>query len=128
MGVVYELTHMTEQHKTYTGSTINIYNRAKAHRKNCYNKKCKKYKFPVYEYIRANGGIDNWDLTIIYEGSDYLQKEKEHIIDTWENNLNIVIPLQTETEKKLINSSKCKAYYKTKSKRSINLKNVLIPQ
>ncbi len=128
MGVVYELTSMYGEHKTYTGSTINLFRRAKAHRKNCYNKKSKKYKFPVYQYIRDNGGINNWDITIIYDGSDYLQKEKEHIIDTWDSNLNVMIPLQTEAEKQLINKYKCKAYYKTKSKKFINLKNVLVPQ
>ena len=44
----------------YIGSTCNLIRRRAAHKKSCNNEKCKDYNYPVYRYIRDNGGWDNW--------------------------------------------------------------------
>ena len=44
------------------GSTINCHRR-KAQHQECYsNAYSKRHEYPVYTFIRANGGWDNWDM------------------------------------------------------------------
>lgn len=85
----------------YIGSTNNFSSRKSNHKKNCNNKVSKKYKYPLYQYIRACGG---WDNFIIEEYLKFpcnskgegLQKEQE-IIDLLKPKLNAI---RAKVEKK----------------------------
>jgi len=49
----------------YIGSTINFKRRKIEHKSRCYNENNKKYYFKIYQYIRENGGWDNFEIVII---------------------------------------------------------------
>ncbi len=49
----------------YVGSTINFNRRGRQHKSICSNCKSPNYNFPLYCYIRENGGWDNFTIEII---------------------------------------------------------------
>lgn len=49
----------------YVGSTIDYEERQKSHKISCNDPNSKEYHKYKYEYIRANGGFDNWHFEII---------------------------------------------------------------
>ena len=49
----------------YIGSTNNINKRKILHKYNTTNQKSKSHNFRVYQFIRDNGGWNNWDIIII---------------------------------------------------------------
>ena len=49
----------------YVGSSTNKVVRKNLHKTRCNNSKVKGHNYYVYQYIRANGGFDNWDLIIV---------------------------------------------------------------
>lgn len=78
----------------YIGSTINFSQRKSNHKKNCNNKVSKKYKYPIYKYIRECGGWDKFIMEIYEEHSynnknDILSKEQE-VIDLLKPQLNTI--------------------------------------
>jgi hypothetical protein len=46
----------------YVGHTTNFTQRKYAHKTNCINEKSTNYKLKVYEFIRNNGGWENWEM------------------------------------------------------------------
>lgn len=50
---------------TYAGHTTSFRHRKTEHKSRCNNSKCKAYTIPLYQFIRANGGWDNWEMRII---------------------------------------------------------------
>ena len=46
----------------YIGSTTNFIQRKHGHKTSCNNKKSKKYNYKKYQYIRLNGGWDEWNM------------------------------------------------------------------
>ncbi len=122
-GYCYKIQHKTNNDlKKYYGSTEDLYIRETDHKSGCYNITGKEYNSPKYQYIRDNGGWENFEMIKIYEGKDYELKEKEYIISTWEINTNSRIPLQTDEEKKENQQKRCQKYYHVK-KEVINLYN-----
>ena len=53
----------------YIGSTVNHYRRKCHHKHRCNNPNSKNYNLYVYQFIRENGGFENWDLVILEEYS-----------------------------------------------------------
>jgi hypothetical protein len=51
--------------ESYIGSTVNYNSRKSIHKSDCNNTKSKKYNFPVYKYIRANGGYNTFNYEIL---------------------------------------------------------------
>ena len=49
----------------YVGSTTNITMRRSCHRRVCNNPGGKGYNTYVYDFIRDNGGWDNWELILV---------------------------------------------------------------
>ena len=64
--VVYRIV---QNHITlYIGSTTNFVKRKANHKSDCNNEKKKSFHFPIYKYIRANGGWDNgFQIVLIQE-------------------------------------------------------------
>ena len=94
--------------------------RKRDHKNNCIYELARSYNIPLYQFIRANGNWDNWDMIILQhtpcknkfelfeiERNDYEQQTKPL--------LNIQKPLRTKKEYKTDNSEylqiKNKEYY-----------------
>ena len=82
--VIYKIYQLEIPEIFYIGSTTNFSSRKSNHKKYCNNKVSKKYKYPLYKYIRACGGWDNFTIEIIEKyqckTKEYgLQKEQEYI-------------------------------------------------
>jgi hypothetical protein len=60
----------------YVGSTTNHSKRKSAHKSACNNEKNKNYNFPVYRFIRDNGGWDSWEFVLI---EDYPCNKKKQL-------------------------------------------------
>lgn len=84
-GMIYKLcckdANITE---IYIGSTVNKYRRKGNHKTVCNNPNSNKYNYYVYQFIRENGGFDNWDLVILEEyptenKNELVWKEREYI-------------------------------------------------
>jgi len=87
----------------YVGSTTNLIQRRREHKSNCNNEKSKQYNTFVYQFIRANGYFENWDVVLIEQVIDC--KDKEHLhkrerfyIEEKKAELNKCIPLRTNKE------------------------------
>jgi hypothetical protein len=86
----------------YVGHTTNFKIRKYHHKRNSLNKKSKNYNLKVYDCIRANGGLDNWEMVEIEKCSCENVIEAKAIeafwIKTLETSLNDCIPLRTQKD------------------------------
>lgn len=102
--VIYKLKHNEDYDDTniYVGSTSNFKNRKNCHKTRCYNEKDKKHNYPIYQYIRANGGWDEWVMIPIEPYACNSKKELEirerHHIDLLRPKFNKVKPGRTIKE------------------------------
>ena len=88
----------------YIGSTTNFRNRKAHHKFCCNNEDNENYYFPLYMFIIANGGWDNWSMILV----DYvpcntkleLHKIERKYIEAIDNDLllNHYIPTRTHKE------------------------------
>jgi predicted GIY-YIG superfamily endonuclease len=46
----------------YVGSTTNFYRRKQKHKSTCNNSNDKGYNLNIYQFIRDNGGWENWQM------------------------------------------------------------------
>ncbi len=72
----------------YIGHTINFTERKRTHKNSCINENNKKYNQYVYQFIRNNGGWDNWNMIqieIIHCNNKREAELKEH---EWIEKLN----------------------------------------
>ena len=82
--VIYKIYQPEIPEMFYIGSTTNFSSRKSNHKKYCSNKVSKKYRYPLYQYIRACGGWDKFEMCIIenyqcQSKGEGLQKEQEYI-------------------------------------------------
>lgn len=111
----------------YVGHTTDMRRRKSCHKSNCNNERDKSYNIYVYQFIRANGGWDNWDMIEIekYNAVDgYDAKKRERYwIEELKASLNSYIPTRTDKEyyedNKEILAEKHKKYYEN-NKEKIN--------
>jgi len=107
----------------YIGSTTDFNSRKRQHKYNCCNENSQEYIFKIYETIRANGGIDNWNIIIIESypcETDEQKRERERYwYDVLQPSMNMYRPLQTEEEKKEYRSEydkNCRKEWREKNK------------
>jgi hypothetical protein len=85
----------------YIGKTTNFKNRIRRHKSNCNNENGSHYNLKVYQYIRENGGWDNFDMIEIEKG-EYDKKDsairERYYIEKLNANLNSEIPSRTLQE------------------------------
>lgn len=91
---IYKITDKEDANEYYIGSTVNISTRKSHHKKSTTNRVSKKYWCLLYQYIRANGGWDNFDFEVLETGQyidkkEIKQKEQEYI-DRYNPSLNTV--------------------------------------
>ena len=100
----------------YIGHTTNFKNRLKCHKSNCNNPKAKEYNFKVYNFIRGNGGWDNFKMVIIEECNLENKREAEEH-ETYQTNildakLNSQKPTRNKQKYREDNKEKIKKYEK----------------
>lgn len=85
----------------YVGKTKDFKNRIKNHKSKCNNENSAQYNFKLYQFIRENGNIDNWNIIEI-EKDEYDDKEaclrERYWFEELNANLNSEIPSRTQKE------------------------------
>ncbi len=86
----------------YIGHTTDMRKRKCCHKSHCNNEKNKDYNLNVYQFIRANGGWDNWDMIEVerynaIDGYDATKRER-YYIEELNATLNKIIPTRTDKE------------------------------
>ena len=98
----------------YIGSTCNKHRRKQQHKLYCDNENCVKYNYPVYQFIRNNGGFDNFDLIIIEEypceNKNQLETRERYWIEERKPTLNKIIPTRNMREWRVANKDKIDEY------------------
>jgi hypothetical protein len=88
----------------YVGSTIDLVKRRTDHKSVCNNPNNGKHNLPVYQYIRDNGGWENWQVVQIEKvecasGQDLCQRERE-VFERLKPSLNALRPKISPEEAK----------------------------
>lgn len=101
--IIYKLCCKNPEIKDeYIGSTTNISKRKQQHKTSCNNPNVKDYNYKVYQFIRENGGWENWSMVMVedYKCENKLQacQRERYWIETLKSSLNTVIPLRTKQE------------------------------
>jgi len=115
--IIYQITcndpNITD---TYIGSTTDYKTRIRRHKNSCNNEKDNNYNCKVYQFIRENGGFDNFTFNILEEcnceNKNDLQKKERYYIQLLKSNLNNNIPTRTQQEYELENRDKILEYQK----------------
>lgn len=97
--------------KVYIGSSTNLKRRKCQHKYACNNENNKEYNYNVFQYIRKNGGFNNFEIEVIENypcnsEEDLKKRERFYIERYGENVLNKQLP--TQTLKEYIEKSKQK--------------------
>jgi hypothetical protein len=99
----------------YIGSTTNFKERLKCHKIRCCNEKNKHYNIKIYQFIRANGGWDNWDMIQLEEypceNKRQAELREEEIRVERNAQLNMKKAFRTEEQKKEEKNEYNKIYY-----------------
>jgi len=108
----------------YIGSTTNMRKRKSNHKTDCHNENTfyKKYNCYKYEFIRNNGGFENWDMIMIEEyncnSKRELEKRERYWIDELKPVLNTVkkpyITIEEQKEERKTKNYDKKYYEKNK--------------
>ena len=96
----------------YIGSTFDLHARKNAHKTNCYNPNHKMYGYKVYEIIRNNGGLDEFQFEVLEYYNESISKkelkqEEQKYIDMFEPTLNGC----NAYGNKISNKERCKKYH-----------------
>jgi predicted GIY-YIG superfamily endonuclease len=96
--VIYKIFQTINPDIIYIGSTTNFNQRKAQHKKNIKNKVSKKYKYPLYQYIRTIGCWEDFTMEILLKypcetKQEGLKKEKE-MIEQHKAQLNNMKPIK----------------------------------
>ena len=110
----------------YVGHTTNFTKRKQNHKGRCINENDKKYTLKVYQFIRDNGGWDNWEMIEIEKCSlndeNEAKARERYWIEFLNCTLNSYIPLRSKKEYQQIHKEKLSDYiseYRIKKKDEI---------
>ena len=113
--MIYKLCCLdTTIEEIYIGSTTNFNRRKAEHKQVCNNTHKYGYNIKVYQFIRDNGGWDNWDMILIAKVNcndklELRKKEREYM-EEYNPSLNIKKAHGDKEERK----EYCKKIYETK--------------
>jgi len=100
----------------YVGHTTNFTKRKGKHKHACCNENDRDYNFKVYQFIRENGGWENWNMIQIEEHCCNNRREAEARERYWyeqlKANLNTFYPARTFEEWVALNKAELKEYSK----------------
>lgn len=120
MSCVYIIRHK-ESDNSYIGSTKDFDRRKKDHIISVYNENIVNYTHPVYQFIRENGGWDNFDMVKICdcEEDERIKMEQYHM-DFIKPTLNSRRAYGFDYERRKINKKKTDREYAIKNREKIN--------
>jgi len=100
--------------EVYVGQTTDFRKRKNNHKVSCNNQTAKGYNYNVYQFIRDNGGWDNWNMIEIekynaIDGNDAKKRER-FWIEELKAILNCKIPTRLQKEYYENNKQKIKIY------------------
>jgi len=102
--------------EVYVGSTTNFRKRKNQHKECCTNASSKKHGYPVYNYIRENGGWDNWDMVQVAEVNAKDKRElhatERRYVEQLGATLNRQVPTKTRKQSYHDNRDKIVAHVK----------------
>jgi len=88
----------------YIGHTTNFIKRKAKHKNACNNENHTHYNYRIYNFIRDNGGWDNWDMVMIEQikCDNLLEacKIERNYLEEYKANLNVNLPMRTHEELK----------------------------
>ena len=101
----------------YVGSTTNFRQRKSCHKSTCNNENSKKYNYKIYQFIRNNGGWENWCMIEIEkypcEDGNETRSRERFWIEELKCKLNIIVPTRSKKEHYEANAEKIKENKKT---------------
>tara|TARA_B000000565_G_C23754279_1_gene365883 strand:- start:419 stop:1333 length:915 start_codon:yes stop_codon:yes gene_type:complete len=120
--VIYKIYCKDENIKDfYIGSSTNLYVRINVHKCRCNNKDTDGYYLKLYEFIRENGGWENFNIEVIEyfncnSKKELIQKEQEYInkLKPSLNYLNAYVTDEIKKERKKIADKKMRESQKRK--------------
>ena len=85
--IIYVLHHKEDlvKENIYIGNSTNLDNRKAVHKHNCNIPTSKGYNTKKYQYIRDNGGFDNWDILEVEKYPCTCLEEAEEREQYWVN-------------------------------------------
>ena len=112
-GFIYKLVCTDiEIKECYVGSTENFRLRKSSHKTKCQNENSKGHNYSVYQFIRDNGGFQNWDMVQVeefkFDNRRELNARERHWIETLQATLNKVVPNRTQKEYQQYNTEHLK--------------------
>ena len=130
----------------YVGSTTDFVNRKSTHKGSCNNENNEKYNYPIYEFIRDNGGWDSFKMILIenYNCNDvneltareqhWMNEFKTHLLNTnyasrtraeWveDNRIDIAIKKAKYAQDNSVEIQKYKKQYHIENRDRENAKN-----
>ena len=121
LGIIYLIKHKTDDtKKVYVGSTNNLKKRINIHRHDCNNEKRKNYNYKLYQYLRENGGFNQYEFIIlecyVCNLKHELYDREDDYIKMYPNNLNQFRAYLTRQEYKKKKNEKQKIYYEEHKK------------
>ncbi len=108
---VYKLRHKDDLKETniYIGHTKNMQQRIRDHRCSCTNSRKREYQQKKYQYIRDNGGWENWEMLEI-EKCDNEEEAilvEKYLYDLLKPTLNTFRPYRSPEENKKLHYEQC---------------------
>ena len=104
----------------YIGHTTNFIKRKQYHKVCCNNQLSKKTNAKIYQFIRENGGWENWSMIMIEqiscENFNEACKLERKFLEEFNGTLNMIIPSRTKKEWNEDNKDKIKEYQKEYNK------------
>jgi len=94
----------------YVGSTVNFRGRKGAHKSKCNTSKGDGLR--LYEFIRANGGFENWDMIVLEYNIHFIERHtlcsrERYWLEKLNASLNSIRPIRTNTDAR----ADSRAYY-----------------
>ena len=93
-----------EINDAYIGHTTDFITRKNNHKRTCYKETDRHYNIPLYQFIRENGGFDNFEMILIKtlncENSLEARQKEREFIEELKPTLNKVIPYISVEEAK----------------------------
>jgi hypothetical protein len=97
-----KITDVENNKCNYVGMTTNFNVRKTTHKRNCINDNRREYNYPVYQYIRANGGWNAWCVEPLeigeYDNRLEASKRERYWYELEGGELNYQVPARVKPE------------------------------
>ncbi len=113
---IYKLVHKEDYDNAsiYIGSTTDFIRRKNNHKNCCHNEKQKGYKDKKYQYIRENGGWNEWNMIEVEKyncnDSNEARAREEYWRCHFNSQLNSIRAYRTEEQRKEIDKERKREY------------------